>query len=79
MNCHGPERTAADRGRRDTVPEVTDKSRNTAVDFATDLITTNWIGYRFRSSDTFVSFLCRQLPYYDIRAVAVRGREINER
>lgn len=37
---------------------------------------TNWISYHFRSRDTFVSFLCRQLPH-DIRAVAVRRREIN--
>jgi len=58
------------------VPEVTYKSRNTAVDSARDMMYINWISYHFRSCDAFVSFLCRQLSY-DIRAVALRRREIN--
>lgn len=58
------------------MPEVTDKSRITAVDFARDLMNINGTSYHFRSCGTFVSFLCRQLPHA-IRAVAVRRREIN--
>lgn len=58
------------------MPEVTYESRNTAVDLARDLMNTNWTSYLYRSYDTFVSFLCGQLPH-DIRAVAVRRRAIN--
>lgn len=79
MNYQGPERTAADRRRSDMsatkyVPEGTDKSRNTAADFARDLMNTKWISCYFRSCDTFVSFLCWLLPR-EISAVAVRCKE----